>query len=84
MTALERYIVEEVKKKRLELHITQADLSMLMGKSDHYVSQVENGRNGNKYNINHLNRLANIFHCSIKDFLPDGPFPDESRTKDPS
>jgi transcriptional regulator with XRE-family HTH domain len=73
LTEIERYIMEKVKEKRVELNLTQFDLSLKLGKSESFVAQVENDRNGNKYNINHLNALAKIFNCSIKDFLPDSP-----------
>lgn len=65
--------MEKVKEKRIEFNLTQFDLSLKLGKSESFVAQVENDRNGNKYNINHLNDLAKIFNCSIKDFLPDDP-----------
>jgi hypothetical protein len=26
-----------------------------------------------KYNLNHLNKIAGIRNCSIKDFFPDQP-----------
>lgn len=39
--------------------------------SDSFISQVEDPSKRAKYNINHLNKIAEIFNCSPKDFWPD-------------
>ena len=34
---------------------------------------IENPKHRAKYNLSHINKLARIFQCSPKDFLPDKP-----------
>jgi transcriptional regulator with XRE-family HTH domain len=73
LTALDRYIMEKVKERRKELKITQFDLSVQIGKNEHFVGHVESQSDRAKYNLSHLNEVAKVFNCSIKDFLPDRP-----------
>lgn len=71
LTRIELFVMETVKKKRKALKMSQITLSQLLEKSDSFVGQVENHRKNAKYNLNHINALAEVFKCSPKDFLPD-------------
>lgn len=73
LTKIEQYIINKVKEKRIESGLSQADLSFKLGLTDSFVSHVETPKRRDKYNVNHLNKLAKIFKCSIKDFFPDKP-----------
>lgn len=70
-TAVENYIIKQVRKKRKEHHMTQAELSEKMGLASGFVGKVESKICTAKYNVNHLNELAQIFDCSIRDFFPE-------------
>lgn len=35
-----------------------------------FIGNIENPKYSAKYNLNHINKLAFIFECSPKDFLP--------------
>lgn len=70
---IERYIIEAVRKKREESGMTQEQLSLELDLNTAFVGLVESHKRREKYNINHLNRLAEIFNCSIADFMPS-PF----------
>lgn len=72
-TKIEQYIINKVKEKRIETGLSQADLSFKLGLTDSFVAHVETPKRRDKYNVNHLNKLAKIFKCSIKDFFPDKP-----------
>lgn len=67
---LDEHIIRAVKEKRIYLGIPQVNLARRMGLSDAFIGHVENPKKKAKYNLNHLNKLAEIFHCSIADFLP--------------
>lgn len=67
---LEEYIILAVKKRRQELGLTQEQLSLELELNIAFVGLVETPSRREKYNINHLNRLAEILDCSIADFLP--------------
>lgn len=41
-TKIEKYIIEKVKEKRIELGITQIELSQKLNMSDSFVGHVEN------------------------------------------
>ena len=70
---LDLFIVNKVKELRLEKNISQAVLAIKLEVSDAFIGQIENPKHRAKYNIAHLNKLAQIFDCSPKDFLPDKP-----------
>lgn len=71
---IEQYVIDKVRKKRQIAKISQAKLSEEMELSSKFVGNVESPKTTDKYNINHLNRIAVILNCSIKDFFPEKPF----------
>lgn len=77
ISALDWYVIHAVKKRRLDLGISQADLSFRLGFADSFVSQMESESTKSHYNIAHLNSLARILKCSIHDFFPKHPLPEE-------
>lgn len=72
-SVIEQYVIDKVREVRLLKSISQASLSIQMGLSDKFVGNVESLNQPSKYNINHLNKIASILGCSIKDFFPDEP-----------
>jgi transcriptional regulator with XRE-family HTH domain len=54
--------------------MSQVDLAFRLGVSYGFIGQVESINYPAKYNINHLDKLASVFSCSPKDFLPELPF----------
>ena len=73
VTPLELYVIQKVKKERLLRSISQDKLSLLMGLSKKFVSKVENINRTEKYNLNHLNKIAAVFNCSMRDLIPEKP-----------
>ncbi|MBC8601148.1 helix-turn-helix transcriptional regulator [Parabacteroides acidifaciens] len=72
-TKIEQYVIDRVKAKRMEQHISQVVLADSINVSKGFVGNVEVPTNDYKYNINHLNEIAKVLKCSIKDFFPDEP-----------
>ena len=72
-TELDLYIINKVKELRTEAGISQAVLAIKLEVSDAFVGQIENPKHRAKYNLSHINKLAQIFNCSPKDFLPEKP-----------
>ena len=70
---IEKYVIEKVKQRRLELKISQAALAQLLDVSEGFIGNVENPNYPEKYNLRHLNELAKILKCSPKDFIPEKP-----------
>ena len=73
ITKIEKYIIQQVKEKRIEADFSQIVLSQKLKMSDSFVGHVETPKRRAKYNINHINALAKIFKCSPKDFFPEKP-----------
>ena len=74
LSAVDKYVIEKVKEFRLEKGISQSQLSFELGyASSGFVSMIESGKFGKKYNVSQLNEIAKILECSPKDFLPKQP-----------
>lgn len=74
---IDQYIIDRVRERRKEFGIDQVELSIRLGLAEGFVSQVESSKRREKYNLKHINKLANILKCSPRDFLPESPFPEE-------
>ncbi|MDB5288429.1 MAG: family transcriptional regulator [Mucilaginibacter sp.] len=70
---IEAYVINKVKEKREALNLSQSELAAELNVSNGFIGQVESSKYPAKYNLNHLNKLAIIFKCSVKDFIPDTP-----------
>lgn len=70
---IEKYVISEVRKRRVKMGISQKDLAYLLETSTGFIGNIENPKYRAKYNLNHLNELAKILKCSPRDFLPDKP-----------
>lgn len=70
-TALDFYVADTVKALRLKHKMTQADLGFALGVTATFIGHIENPNHRAKYNISHLNKLAKIFSCSPRLFLPE-------------
>lgn len=75
LTEIEQHVIERVKEIRVSKGFSQDKLSVLMGLNEKFVTKVENPNRAEKYNLNHLNKIAEILECSIKDFFPEGFIP---------
>lgn len=73
LTPIEQYVVDQVKRKRIERGLSQKDLAYEMEKSLGFIGDIENPKERAKYNLNHLNELAKVFKCSPREFLPEKP-----------
>ena len=70
-TPIDIYVIEKVKEMRTERNISQEDLSIALGfRSNGFVGQIESPKFNKRYNIQHLNKLACMFNCSPRTFLP--------------
>lgn len=72
-TELDLYIINKVKELRNKVGMSQAILAVKLEVSDAFIGQIENPKHRAKYNVAHINKLAQIFNCSPRDFLPEKP-----------
>ncbi|MEZ7507219.1 helix-turn-helix domain-containing protein [Flavobacterium sp. Arc2] len=70
---IERFVIIRVKEIREGKGLSQVSLSLAIGKSTTFISDIEAPSKRAKYNIKHLNEIAKILECSPKDFWPDKP-----------
>ena len=73
LTAIELFVIEAVKNRRKIRNMSSRALSESIGLEE---SLVENPKTRTKYNLNHLNEIAKILNCSLADFLPSSPLPE--------
>lgn len=72
-TPIEWYVIEKVKKLRIEKNLSQSELSYKLHLSHGFVGKVESKNLVTKYNLNHLNKLSIALGCSPQFFLPQQP-----------
>ncbi|MCK7557566.1 helix-turn-helix domain-containing protein [Chitinophaga sedimenti] len=70
LTDIENDIIRISKEKRVQLKITQSELSEKLGATKEFVSDIENGQLGICYGIRHLEAMARVFKCNLTDLLP--------------
>jgi transcriptional regulator with XRE-family HTH domain len=73
VSPVDKYVIGKVREKRTEKGLSQSQLAFELGQTNGFVAQIESGKYGKKYNIQHLNEIAKILECSPKDFLPPQP-----------
>jgi transcriptional regulator with XRE-family HTH domain len=74
-------VIEKVKLKRESHNVSQKQLAYLMDLSVGFIGRVESPKFPAKWNLDHINKLAEIFDCSPKDFLPDKFIKERKRNK---
>ena len=70
-SAIELYIVQKVKEQRKKRKMSQRYLADCFNVSQSFIRNIENENDDTAYNIDHLNEIAKIFDCSIRDFFPE-------------
>ena len=76
MTRIEDFVIQKVKAMRIERNWSQRELADYMNVSQSFIRDCESPKRNTKYNLNHINTLAEIFNCPFSDFFPDKPFKD--------
>lgn len=72
-SSLDWYVIDQVKRIRIERGYTQAELSDMLKFSDSFISQMESTATSAHYNISQLNQIAIALKCSLLDFFPSKP-----------
>jgi len=81
LTAIEQYIIDYVRKLRLEKKLSQKEIGNILGVDQSFIGKVETLKDNSKYNLNHINALAVHFRISPKDFMPSTGFLNRSPKK---
>ncbi len=75
ITPVDQFVIDFVRNLRNEKELTQKDIGRIVGVSREYIKDIESINKRAKYNIRHINALADYFDMSPKDFLPDKAMP---------
>jgi transcriptional regulator with XRE-family HTH domain len=70
ISAIEQHVIDFVIDLRNEHDLTQDDIATIIGSKRTFITNIESGKNPAKYNLNHIDKLADHFGLSPKDFLP--------------
>jgi len=70
---IDLYVADRVKQLRIESNLSQLKLAGQLEVSHSFIQQIEDPNHRAKYNVIHLNKLAQIFRCSPRDLLPEQP-----------
>lgn len=73
ITLIELYVIERVRELRIKNKMSQSELSFHLNLASGFVGKVESKNTPSKYNLNHINKIAQIFSISPSDLLPDKP-----------
>ncbi|TCC97497.1 XRE family transcriptional regulator [Pedobacter frigidisoli] len=65
------FVISKAKALREQANLSQSELAFKLDVSNGFIGQVESLNSPSKYNLDHIDRLAVIFGCSPKDFLPE-------------
>ncbi|HEY0175627.1 MAG TPA: helix-turn-helix transcriptional regulator [Pedobacter sp.] len=68
---LEQYVIDFVRKLRIDHDLSQRDIAMIINTSISFIGNVESKRCTVRYNLKHINLLAAHFKLSPKTFFPE-------------
>jgi len=84
VSKVDQFVIDFVRNLRQVKQATQEDIGNILQLSKSFVRDVENVKSRAKYNLIHINALADNFNISPKDFLPSKPFPVDNSPKEMS
>ncbi|RZL27744.1 MAG: XRE family transcriptional regulator [Pedobacter sp.] len=70
ITEIEQHVIDFVIKIRDKKNLTQDDIATILDVKRTFITNVESRKNRAKYNLNHINKLADHFGISPREFLP--------------
>jgi len=70
LTEIEQYTVDFIYKLRIDNNLTQEDLGFIIGVKQSFIASIESKKSRAKYNLNHIDKFADHFGLSPRDFIP--------------
>jgi transcriptional regulator with XRE-family HTH domain len=68
---IQQFVIDFVRKLRDDRNITQEEIANVIGVSQAYIANIESSNGRAKYNLKHIDLLADYYGLSPKDFLPE-------------
>lgn len=78
ISPIEQFVIDFVRKLRDERDVTQEEIGNIIGVTQTYIANIESSKSRAKYNLKHIDLLADHFGLSPKDFLPGKSLVDSS------
>jgi len=70
ISGIEQYVIDFVIKLRDRHNLNQEDIATILNVKRTFITNVESAKNRAKYNLSHIDKLADHFGLSPRDFLP--------------
>lgn len=68
---IDQYVIDFVIKLRDKHKLNQEDIATVLGVKRTFITNIESARERAKYNLIHIDKLADHFGLSPRDFLPE-------------
>lgn len=75
ISEFEQYVINFVLDLRTTKDLTQQNIADILQTSREFIASIENPNKHAKYNLDHINALADYFNISPREFLPKKAFP---------
>lgn len=70
---IEQYVIDVAYKLRRESNLSQKEFALILNAKHSFIGNVENIRTLTKYNLKHINLMAEHFNISPREFMPKDP-----------
>lgn len=80
ISPIEQYVIDFIRELRNDKGLTQDGLASILGVGKSFISNVESLNHRAKYNLNHINILADYYDMRPGDFLPENAITKRSTT----
>lgn len=84
ISPIEQYVIDFVRDLRNDKGLTQDGLASILRVGKSFISNVESLNHRAKYNLNHINTLADYYDMKPGDFLPMNAIPADKKKTSPS
>jgi len=71
LSVIELYVIDKIREIRMQKKISQAELAYMIDVTPGFIGKVESLKYNTKYNLNHLNKIAEVLNVSPKELLPE-------------
>jgi transcriptional regulator with XRE-family HTH domain len=75
ISPIDQYVIDFVRRLRIKRSLTQDGLASILGVGKSFISNTESLNHPAKYNLTHINALADYFSLKPGDFLPEKAIP---------
>ena len=71
ISSIDQYVIDFVIKLRDKKKLKQEDIATILEVKRTFITNIESANNRAKYNLVHIDKLADHFGLSPRDFLPE-------------